>query len=46
MENEITDKRDLIEKIKDILKKKKENIILNLIHYRSIFINNVFFRLY
>ena len=45
MENEITDKRDLIEKIKDILKK-KENITLNLIHYRSIFINNVFFRLF
>ena len=45
MENEITDKRDLIEKIKDIIKK-KENIILNLIHYRIIFINNVFFGLF
>ena len=46
MENEIADKRDLIEKIKDILKKKKENIILNLIYCHSIFINNVIFRLF
>ena len=28
MENEITDKRDLIEKIKDILKKKKKILFL------------------
>ena len=46
MENEITNKRDLVEKIKDILKKKKENIIINFILYLSIFINNVFFRLF
>ena len=42
MENEITDKRDLIEKIKDILKKKKKTLFL-ILFIIVVFLSIMFF---
>ena len=45
MENEIVDKLNLIEKIKDIIKKKKETFYTSFIFYNYCFIRNCFFEL-
>jgi len=45
MENEIIEKSDLIEKISNIVKKKKETTIINFIYHNCNFIRNDFFKL-